>query len=167
MIQMVLFTIRTSIISFINLHMIVFGDLCIGDMLIKDLIHWEELPVALAPSEVYDRNGCFSGSAIVIDDKLVLIYTGHVEEGNVRTETQCMAVSHDGIHFEKYAGNPVIGEKHINGIADIADFRDPKIMKYDNHYYTVVASKTEGQIGDKFFCLSRIIASIGVLNQYY
>lgn len=113
----------------------------------KDLIHWEELPVALAPSEVYDRNGCFSGSAIVIDDKLVLIYTGHVEEGNVRTETQCMAVSHDGIHFEKYAGNPVIGEKHINGIADIADFRDPKIMKYDNHYYTVVASKTEDNRG--------------------
>ena len=49
----------------------------------------------------------------MIDDKLVLIYTGHVEEGNVRTETQCMAVSHDGIHFEKYAGNPVIGENHI------------------------------------------------------
>ena len=113
----------------------------------KDLIHWEELPVALAPSEVYDRNGCFSGSAIVIDDKLVLIYTGHVEEGNVRTETQCMAVSHDGIHFEKYAGNPVIGENHIKGIADIADFRDPKIMKYDNHYYTVVASKTEDNRG--------------------
>ena len=127
----------------------VWGPMHWGHAKSKDLIHWEELPVALAPSEAYDRNGCFSGSAIVIDDKLVLIYTGHVEEGNVRTETQCTAVSHDGIHFEKYDGNPVIGENHIKGIADIADFRDPKIMKYDNHYYTVVASKTadaRGQI---------------------
>lgn len=72
----------------------------------------------------------------MIDDKLVLIYTGHVEEGNVRTETQCMAVSHDGIHFEKYAGNPVIGEKHINGIADIADFRD--LEKFWNTTTTII-----------------------------
>ena len=77
----------------------VWGPMHWGHAKSKDLIHWEELPVALAPSEAYDRNGCFSGSAIVIDDKLVLIYTGHVEEGNVRTETKCMAVSHDVIHF--------------------------------------------------------------------
>ena len=31
----------------------------------KDLIHWEHLPVALAPDQDYDRSGCFSGSAIV------------------------------------------------------------------------------------------------------
>ena len=31
----------------------------------KDLVTWEHLPVALAPDQDYDRNGCFSGSAIV------------------------------------------------------------------------------------------------------
>ncbi len=115
----------------------------------KDLLHWEELPVALAPSESYDKDGCFSGSAIVKDDKLYLLYTGHVEDMEKREETQCLAVSTDGITFEKLPTNPVIHVQHIEGIADIADFRDPKVFEYQGTYYTVVASKTvddRGQI---------------------
>ncbi len=113
----------------------------------KDLLHWEELPVVLAPSETYDQNGCFSGSALVVDDRLVLIYTGHVEAGEERIETQCIATSKDGIVFDKYVGNPVISQEQIQRIADIADFRDPKMFKYGNIYYTVVASKTADSRG--------------------
>lgn len=46
----------------------------------KDLIEWEHLPVALAPDQPYDKNGCFSGSAIVVEDELVLMYTGVTED---------------------------------------------------------------------------------------
>ena len=113
----------------------------------RDLLHWEELPVVLAPSETYDQNGCFSGSALVVDDRLVLIYTGHVEAGEERIETQCIATSKDGIVFDKYVGNPVISQEQIQRIADIADFRDPKMFKYGNIYYTVVASKTADSRG--------------------
>ena len=38
-----------------------------GHAVSEDMIHWEYLPLALAPSEVYDdhlKGGCFSGSAI-------------------------------------------------------------------------------------------------------
>ena len=31
----------------------------------KDLLHWEHLPVALAPDQPYDCGGIFSGSATV------------------------------------------------------------------------------------------------------
>ncbi|MFR4638758.1 MAG: hypothetical protein ACLT8H_05490 [Streptococcus parasanguinis] len=31
-----------------------------GQVKSKDLLHWEELPVALAPSESYDKDGRFS-----------------------------------------------------------------------------------------------------------
>ena len=31
----------------------------------KDLVHWEHLPVALAPEGPEDKDGCFSGSAVV------------------------------------------------------------------------------------------------------
>ena len=30
-----------------------------------DLVHWEHLPVALAPEGPEDKDGCFSGSAVV------------------------------------------------------------------------------------------------------
>ena len=50
-----------------------------GHAVSEDLVHWEYLPLALAPSESYDdhmRGGCFSGSAIEHDGKLFLMYTG-------------------------------------------------------------------------------------------
>ena len=108
----------------------VWGPMHWGHAKSKDLLHWEELPVALAPSESYDKDGCFSGSAIVKDDKLYLLYTGHVDDEEKREETQCLAVSTDGITFEKLPTNPVIHAQHIEGIADIADFRDPKVFEY-------------------------------------
>lgn len=125
----------------------IWGPMHWGHAKSRDLVHWEELPVVLAPSETYDQNGCFSGSALVVDDRLVLIYTGHVEAGEERIETQCIATSKDGIVFDKYVGNPVISQEQIQRIADIADFRDPKMFKYGNIYYTVVASKTADSRG--------------------
>ena len=50
-----------------------------GHAVSGDLVHWEYLPLALAPSESYDNHhqgGCFSGSAIEHDGKLFLMYTG-------------------------------------------------------------------------------------------
>lgn len=113
-----------------------------------DLVHWEHLPVALAPDEAYDADGCYSGSAITHDGKLYLIYTGHVEADGIRREVQCLAVSEDGITFKKYSGNPVISEAQLEGIdADIADFRDPKIFEHEGRFYCVVASKTSDDLG--------------------
>lgn len=125
----------------------VWGPMHWGHAKSKDLLHWEHLPVALAPSEAYDRDGCFSGSAIVKDEKLYLFYTGHFEEGDKRREVQCLAVSEDGIHFEKSPQNPLIHEAQISGIADVAEFRDPKVMMHEGAYYMVVAAQTADQRG--------------------
>ena len=63
---MALFISVGNTICFTNsIPMIVFGGpMHWGHAKSKDLLHWEELPVALAPSENYDKDGCFSGSAI-------------------------------------------------------------------------------------------------------
>lgn len=107
----------------------------------RNLFHWEHLPVALAPSEWYDKgelesHGCWSGSAVDDDGVLTLIYTGHVEENHPQ-ETQCVARSKDGIHFEKYENNPVIKaapEENCFG------FRDPKVWKHEDKWYMIVGS---------------------------
>lgn len=125
----------------------VWGPMHWGHAKSKDLIDWEHLPVALAPTEDYDADGCFSGSAIEKDGKLYLMYTGHLERDGVKREVQCMAVSEDGINFEKYAGNPVISDKELGAHGDIRDFRDPKVFERDGVYYSVVATKTAEKIG--------------------
>lgn len=108
----------------------------------KDLIEWEYLPIALAPDQPYDKDGCFSGSAIVVDDELVLMYTGVYEENGIVNQVQCIATSTDGITFEKHANNPVIGQSNLGELGTTVDFRDPKVFKRGEMYYSVVASKT-------------------------
>lgn len=107
-----------------------------GHFTSKDLINWEHQPIALAPSEWYEKNGCYSGSAIEHEGKMVLFYTGNVKDENGDRETyQCMAVSQDGITFEKKG--PVI---HLpEGYT--AHFRDPKVWNKDNTWYMVLGAQ--------------------------
>jgi len=110
-----------------------------------DLVHWEYLPLALAPSEDYDdhmRGGCFSGSAVEHEGKLFLIFTGVTKREKGFEQTQCVAYSEDGIHFEKYEGNPVLTAPE--GVAPHL-FRDPKVWKHDGLYYMVCGAGCGGR----------------------
>ena len=105
-----------------------------GHAVSTDLLHWKQLPAALAPDMDYDRDGCFSGSAVVMPDgRHLLMYTGVVKEtqkdGSSReVQTQCVAVG-DGLDYEKYAGNPVLDSKQLPENGSRFDFRDPKLWR--------------------------------------
>jgi len=105
----------------------------------KDLLHWEELPVALSPDLWYDRGGCWSGTATVKDGRLYLIYSSiHTPNGSdAHVESVSVAYSDDGIHFVKYEGNPVISGYPADGCPD---FRDPAVTCIDGKFYCVMAS---------------------------
>lgn len=108
----------------------------------EDMVHWREEPIALAPSEWYDRNGCYSGSAVEADGKLYLFYTGNVKQEDGTRETyQCLAVSENGIDFEKLG--PVL---RLPGHYT-SHFRDPKVWKKDDHWYMVVGAQTVEEKG--------------------
>lgn len=111
----------------------------------KDLIHWQDLPVAMAPDHSYDKTGVFSGSAIEKDGRLYVVYTGHVDENGKVNETQCVAYSDDGINFTKYEKNPVMTVNDIPYSTDSANFRDPKVFEHDGKYYCVVAAAIDGK----------------------
>lgn len=111
----------------------VWGNMHWGHAVSDDLLHWEELPIALFP----DADGTmFSGSAVIDrenrtglkegdEDVILLYYTcaGHTSLRSAKKEfTQCLAYSTDGgVTFRKYANNPVI--PHI-----VKDNRDPKVI---------------------------------------
>ena len=82
-----------------------------GHVTSDDMIRWVDQPVALEPNEWFDKDGCYSGSAISFKDELYLFYTGNVRnEKNERESYQCLAVSKDGIYFEK-KGRRIYGKK--------------------------------------------------------
>ena len=120
-----------------------------GHAVSKDLLHWRYLPAALAPDESYDKDGCFSGSAVEMDDgRHLLMYTGVVEEelpdGTKKgVQTQCVAIG-DGVNYEKYEGNPVIDESQLPEGGDRFEFRDPRIWKAEDGTYRCVAGNCDG-----------------------
>ena len=120
-----------------------------GHAVSEDLLHWRYLPAALAPDTAYDRDGCFSGSAVVLPDgRHLLLYTGVSKEtqpdGSMRdVQTQCVALG-DGVDYEKYAGNPVLTKKDLPEGSSKFDFRDPKMwQKPDGSYRCVAGNCTE------------------------
>ena len=105
-----------------------------GHMTSPDLYRWTEMPVALAPEPGPDSEGCWSGSAIVHDGKLALIYTG----GDGHKASICLALSSDGTNFTKYSGNPIIPAPPQGH--DFPEFRDPFVWREDDGYYLIIGS---------------------------
>jgi len=118
------------------------GNMHWGHAVSKDLVHWQELPVALFPDEI---GTMFSGSAVIDHANtagynqgdtpaMIVAYTADSPEKQV----QCIAYSLDnGRTFTKYDGNPVIDSKHK---WNSKDTRDPKVFWYDpgNHWVMVL-----------------------------
>lgn len=83
----------------------------------KDFLEYEELPVALFPDMPYDKDGCWSGTAIVKDETLYLFYAS-IHDG---IQSVSVAYSDDGINFTKYKNNPVIEGYPSDGCPDFRD----------------------------------------------
>lgn len=130
-----------------------------GHATTKDFIHFNHLPIALYPSKDFDRNGCFSGSALIYQNKLYFYYTAiryakenpdfiHVQyHDDDLIASQALVISEDGYHFDnknqKFKVIDVIEDKQIG---DTRHTRDPKVWQGKNgHIYMIVGSKIEGE----------------------
>lgn len=106
-----------------------------------DLIHFKHLPIAFTPGDEFDRDGCFSGSSIIVDDRLYVVYTGFIDNENKDDiiQQQCLAYSDDGVNFTKLG--LIIGKDKLPKGYASNDFRDPQIFKDGDCYYLLVAAR--------------------------
>ncbi len=114
-----------------------------GHAVSEDLRHWDYLEPALCPDAQDD--GCFSGSAIEVEGKLYLIYTSFTNRDGVIRQQQAIAVSEDGIHFEK-KGLIITSDELPEGYLK-EDFRDPSVTKDADGYLMYTASRKENGKG--------------------
>jgi fructan beta-fructosidase len=121
------------------------GHMSWGHAVSRDLLRWQELPVALP-----EQNGImiFTGSTVIDrantsgfcrngNPCLVAVYTGHTPaDGSHRAlQTQNLAYSNDrGRTWTKYPGNPVLN-------LNLPDFRDPKVFwsEQNKHWIMLVS----------------------------
>ena len=111
------------------------GNIAWGHASSPDLWNWTDHPLALQPDpHGPDRDGCFSGCAVVLDGQPHLLYTGV----NGPHQLPCLAVADgwDLIRWTHYERNPVIAGPPP-GEAVLA-FRDHSAWWSDSMWYQVV-----------------------------
>ncbi|PEP83038.1 glycoside hydrolase family 32 protein [Bacillus pseudomycoides] len=109
-----------------------------------DLVHWKNVGIGIKPTNDYDSHGAYSGSAIEHEGKLYLLYTGNTRDENwVRKPYQCIAIMDEAGEITKLE-QPVI-DKVPDGYTD--HFRDPKVWKKDEMFYTVIGAQRKNGTG--------------------
>ncbi len=134
-----------------------FGTKYWGHAVSTDLVHWRNLGIALAPTPGgADKNGCWSGSAVIHHGVPTLIYTGGAwsaeseraeREKGLVPERQMVAVAADPsdadlIKWVKIADNPVLGAPPTG--MKVVGWRDPALWPEGDTWYMVIGS---GEIG--------------------
>lgn len=122
----------------------VWGPMHWGHAVSTDLVNWQHLPIALAPDEL---GYIYSGSAVIDwhntagfgKEAMVAAYT-YFDPTNAH-QSQAIAFSTDkGRTWNKFVGNPVIPTP-----PNVGNFRDPKVLWYDDgngngHWVMVLAA---------------------------
>ena len=129
-----------------------------------DLIHWQDQPIAIAPTPgSYDESGIFSGCMVNDNGKPVAFYTATKGE-HCEIQTQAVAFgSDDLLQWQKHPGNPVVAqvpaESHQN-----RDFRDPFVWKEADAWYMVIGSRIQDVGGAIFLYRSQDLLNWEYLN---
>ena len=125
----------------------VWGEMSWGHAVSTDLVHWCDLGTALP---ALPEEAAFSGSAVVDQEDtagfgagaMIAVYTSAYRGSSPRAgiQAQSLAVSNDGgLTWRRFEGNPVL---------DIgsAEFRDPYVFRYEDHWVMAVAESVEHRV---------------------
>lgn len=117
------------------------GNKAWGHKTTTDFIHWNTEEPKLLPDSYFDKDGVYSGSALIDENKMYLFYTGNVKEpGNHdyittgRKAYTVMVESEDGIHF---GPKKVVMKNDDYPHNYTCHIRDPKVWRKGDTYYMV------------------------------
>ena len=114
-----------------------------GHAVSDDLAHWDELPIAIAPTPgSADRGGVFSGCMVDDGGRPTAIYTG-VNDDYTR-QVQCLAFGDEDLtRWTKHSGNPVLADIPAHCFQS-RDFRDPFVWRADDGWYMTLSGHING-----------------------
>lgn len=125
-----------------NASSIFLGQINWGHFSSSDLIHWTEEKPALIPDKEYDKNGIWSGCAIINEEGIPqLFYTAGGDKNGIGLAFPADTAL---IEWTKYDKNPVINGQP--GGLKRGDMRDPFVWKEDNVWYMIVGYGIEDTV---------------------
>lgn len=112
----------------------------------RDLNRWEWCDGILIPTQSYEKNGCYSGNALVNpkDGNCYLFYTANYKTDGGRIPKQALAIMGPDGSISKYGQNPVI-DGAPQGMG--GDIRDPFVFEQDGSYRMLLGGTDLGGKG--------------------
>ena len=137
-----------------------------GHAVSDDLVHWQKLPIAIAPTpDSPDQGGIFSGCMVIDNGTPVAVYTGVNNDASV--QQQCLAIGNDDLTvWQKHARNPVLGDVPDH-LGQTRDFRDPFVWKQDGSWNMLLAANIVGVGGAILLYRSNDLINWEYLNPLY
>lgn len=125
-----------------------------GHVTSSDMVNWQWSEKMLIPNKEYEKNGCYSGNALVKDDTLYLFYTANYKTEHGKIPKQAMAMMDKDGHIRKYEHNPII-DGAPEGMS--GEIRDPFVLEKDGKYYMLLGAKDKEGKGQLLLYVSEDI----------
>lgn len=105
----------------------------------KDLVYWEHLPIAIAPSREKGEKYCFSGCCVIDDSCPTILYTkiGKLRDIIHGAEQWMVTSDRDMIKWEKFSENPIMDDS-LHGDLKLWHWRDPYVWKEGELWYCIL-----------------------------
>ena len=136
-----------------NPNAAVWGDMHWAHAVSPDMLHWRHLPIAFVPNpNGADAAGCFTGTAVVDVNRVVVLYTGVVNTNHdpngapAFKESQCIATASDP-DLTQWIQDPVPVIAAPPAGLDVTGFRDPTPWRQGDTWYLAVGSGIRGHGG--------------------
>ena len=133
------------------------GEIHWGHAKSRDLVHWEHLPIALAPAYELGEHHCFSGCCVNDNGVPTIFYTsigGLLGVANAwRGAQQWRATGNSTLtHWQLAEDNPCLNQSmHPR---KVYDWRDPYIWQDEKEWRMVLAGKYFGDLGGSVYMYS-------------
>ena len=115
----------------------------------RDLVRWEHLPIALAPSVDAGESECWSGCATIRPDGTPMIFYTSIgpERCPLDSAEQWAALGcGDLTRWRKHPANPILTAS-LHGKREILDWRDPFVFHEDGRWFLVLGGHRKGGRG--------------------
>ncbi|KAM7526031.1 hypothetical protein LguiA_015933 [Lonicera macranthoides] len=136
----------------------VWGNIVWAHSVSTDLINWKPLEPAIFPSEPFDKDGCWSGSATILpDDKPIILYTGIVAltpKPGSQVQNYAVPANYSDPYLTKWIkpdDNPVLKPTGEN----ISAWRDPTTGWNVNGEWNILVGGRENNKGIAYLYKSK------------